>query len=1149
MLRKRILALLVCWLASPLVLALGLGPVTTNSALNEPFEGRIEILNAIAEDFDNLTVGLAGADHFDRAGVVLNPVLLKLKFEFGQPGVGADHITISSKDPIREPFLNFLLELNWSNGRLLREYTVLLDPPLYDPNRGMAPEAPPAAPAALVDVPPPLPPSDEETMAPTPAPTRVVTPAGYAPGKEIGPAVATDTLWSFASAYRPSEDISVQQMMLAILRANPEGFSNDNVNMLRHGAVLRLPDEAEITSLSVSEAFAEAKRQHQLWEEYRQQVAQTPALQPLGADRGAPTYAGDGDAADARLELVAPGAGEGGSTPGDAAGGAGTDLLREQLDGRSQQNVELLEKLTEAEEIIDLLQRQVNIQDEELAALQARLAELGIEHGDIGVAAAPDAAVEEPALEASVADEGPVADEPVIEDQPVAEEPALVDEPVVAAPPAARGFPANLIPEHIAAMVPGGALTVLGVVAIVILALFVMVVQFLMRAIGARTAEPADEPRVAVEVDDDTEDPTLTAPTATPEEEGRQAAAVDAAVAEEPEETIPPEAQTIEAEAASLSGQTQEQEAFATPAVEEDPLEEVNVYLAYERFDQAEELVKRVIAEFPDRHEYKLRLLEVYYSSNNKAAYEDAARSVQDAVGEDDALWESALAMWSEMSPERALFEAGAEPEAAAADAPEAAAPTFVDITQATDTDDILDLTVANIEDDGDVLDISAADEEILDVTGQAAAGDDAPQSADVTAETTAEEAGGDSDLLDVTKTGDISTVEDSDLLNVTSQSMGGADLLDITTGDAADESPLDITDVRDAGDDQSLDFDISDTVAPAFNVDAGPVVEEPAAAEESADLDFDIGGLELEDSEGEEAPDDVAAALDPDDIPTVDLDSAVAEMAAAVAEPDIDSLEFDITVESEDGVDELSSGEKLDLSGDLDLDITVGDDIDDSGLDLDLTVGEEGAGGGLDLDITVDDEKPTAGELDPTDLSLQGAELDELALAADGESEDFDFSLEGTSEMDGIMADDTIDMASRDGGEEAALDMGDDASLDDLALELDESLTDTSDLGSNGLEGLALEGGDGDHLQTLEMDTDGPPAEDLGSEKTVVMPLSDDIERQSDADETDTKLDLAKAYIELGDSDGARTLLDEVARDGNDAQKAEAQSLLDQLS
>ena len=104
MLRKRILALLVCWLASPLVLALGLGPVTTNSALNEPFKGRIEILNATAEDFDNLTVGLAGADHFDRAGVALNPVLLKLRFEFGQPGVGADHITISSKDPDSRAF-------------------------------------------------------------------------------------------------------------------------------------------------------------------------------------------------------------------------------------------------------------------------------------------------------------------------------------------------------------------------------------------------------------------------------------------------------------------------------------------------------------------------------------------------------------------------------------------------------------------------------------------------------------------------------------------------------------------------------------------------------------------------------------------------------------------------------------------------------------------------------------------------------------------------------------------------------------------------------------------------------------------------------------------------------------------------------------
>ena len=955
MLRIRALALIFCCLASPFAFGLGLGSLKSSSALNEPFEGRIEIIGAKAEDFDTLTIGIAGPEHFERAGIERPSVLLQLRFTIDDSAAGVNIISVASKDPIREPFLNFLLELNWSNGRLLREYTVLLDPPLYDPNRRRAAPAPVAsgakpASAALAEWPP--------EPYESPAPLASVS-GGYVSGREIGPMVATDTLWPIAAKYRPDQSVTVQQMMLALLRDNPAAFGEANVNRLLRGAILRLPDEAGLRSVSAEEAFAEIKRQNLLWEAYRQ---------PLGAPATASSEAASTEpaGADARLELVAPDGTEGGAAPGSADAGPSSELLREELDATSQTNLELEDKLTEAEEIINLLQRQVSIQAEDLAALQARLAELGVEHGDLGavdeptesvpemiatvepeigpetepelevdaepeagMAAAPVDAVEEDIAQedTEIEAESDFADEEIVGDSDAAED-IIEEEP---GPPAEPGFPANLIPESLASKVPGGALTVLGIVALVILGLFVGVVQFLLKSRSGR-AEADTAAVSAPSMDDDiedTEDPTITAATAVDEDDASEAITsvddVDDATVEA-EADVDEDSTVVTAAEASVS---------ALEESEEDLLEEINVYLAYERFDQAQELVERVIAEHPDRHEYKLRLLEVYYSSNDKSAYEEAARSLHEGVGDADPLWERAVAMWSEMSPERALFEAGAEAAAEPAPAPDQdSAKAFVDIT-----------------------------------------GEDEDESA----------------------TGD----------HTVAHAPGGTD-------------------------------------------DGG--------------------------------------------------------------------LDFDITMGEED----LSDG----------LDITGVDDGEDEGLEITMGTPEE---------------TPADGE-----MSLQGAELDELALDAgsdlNAEDEEFDFSLEGTAEMDGIAVDDTLDMASVASDDAGELEIGEDASLDDLAMELDAVIDDPSG-GELDLDIEAIvEDEDDGHLKTVALDADlGTDLDDDG-EKTVVMPMSDDVGRQSDTDEADTKLNLAKAYIELGDTEAARSILDEVASDGNDEQKAEAKALLGQI-
>jgi len=127
----RILLVLLALVAPTVVNALGLGKLDLQSALNQPFKARVELLSATADELDSLKISLADEEAFERAGIQRTFLLTKLRFRVEETESGSDYIRISSSEAIREPFLNFLLEINWSKGRLYREYTVLLDPPTY----------------------------------------------------------------------------------------------------------------------------------------------------------------------------------------------------------------------------------------------------------------------------------------------------------------------------------------------------------------------------------------------------------------------------------------------------------------------------------------------------------------------------------------------------------------------------------------------------------------------------------------------------------------------------------------------------------------------------------------------------------------------------------------------------------------------------------------------------------------------------------------------------------------------------------------------------------------------------------------------------------------------------------------------------------
>lgn len=226
---------LLAGLVAPLcAFALGVGPLAVRSALNQNFEADIPLIVNNPGELTGLTVRIPRQQDFDRAGVERLAFLSKLRFSVETPPGGPNLIKISSIEPIREPNFNLLLELVWSRGRLIREFTVQVDPELYA-NRRLPP--PPSAPTVI---PPPI--AAPVATAPRPALSLPPAPSVTFEGASLyGPIRPGETLMAVANRVRPSTAVSLPQMMSILLAGNPEAFANGNPNALRTGATLKVP--------------------------------------------------------------------------------------------------------------------------------------------------------------------------------------------------------------------------------------------------------------------------------------------------------------------------------------------------------------------------------------------------------------------------------------------------------------------------------------------------------------------------------------------------------------------------------------------------------------------------------------------------------------------------------------------------------------------------------------------------------------------------------------------------------------------------------------------------------------------------------------------------------------------------------------------
>jgi pilus assembly protein FimV len=246
----------LCLVCSSQLLALGLGDIEVESSLNERFIGYIELVDTRDLQSSEIIVSMASSEDFERVGVERFFYLTNLKFE-----VVGSVVNVTSSQAIAEPYLNFIVEVHWPRGRMLKEYTVLLDPPTFSQAAAPAVSAPKqSSDSAVVGriqrTEPATQPGTQVTLAPRPAqssaPSRAAAPSR--PASQDGTIMTTrnDTLWKIAERTAADESVTVNQQMLGIQRLNRRAFIKNNINLLKAGYVLRLPSQDEVAELSAS---------------------------------------------------------------------------------------------------------------------------------------------------------------------------------------------------------------------------------------------------------------------------------------------------------------------------------------------------------------------------------------------------------------------------------------------------------------------------------------------------------------------------------------------------------------------------------------------------------------------------------------------------------------------------------------------------------------------------------------------------------------------------------------------------------------------------------------------------------------------------------------------------------------------------------
>jgi pilus assembly protein FimV len=1037
------LMLLACLLSPSLLWptcsrALGLGEIHLNSALNEPMNAEIDLIAAGPDELTALRATLASREAFTRYGIDRPPFLSTLTFKVGKGKDGRNALLVHSTDAIPEPFVTFLVEVNWARGRLMREYTVLLDPPVYTPGETASSAAPVTAPTVAAAPPPhraapvpaPAPSSSASSpSAPSPSAASQSEPAAPITGNtyRVGKG---DTLTKIARSLHADSPMRVDQTMIAVYRANPDAFAG-NINILRRGSVLRIPGADEIAALNQSEASSEVHRQLDAWR------------------------TAGGAASAGHLRLVTPGAGTG------TAGGGDTNAANAEARALKDRVKDLEGQLAESHRLID-------IRNSELSALQRKLGVpvTATPPPPAPTATAPTATAPTPAPATVPVRPPATSTAPAPTPTPAPPPPPSVSAPTPAPAPVA---PAPVVQKKPVVTAPAESGSWIDWVASHWWVPVVFIIALIgVLALAARRRRKAGGDFSGMEATDvaDIRDPT--ARLAAGRKGDDSFLVEESGEHKQPEFDEPPDRLGDTHADTKAPDDTMSSES-AVNLDQGDPLAEADFHMAYGLYDQAADLVRIALEREPDRRDLRLKLLEIYFVWGNKDAFLQTAKGLESTrdrapAGE----WDKIVIMGKQICPDEPLFSGAAAGSGRGAgalvDLNLEGGENRVDIDLFGDPDgerSRLDHPLANEHDD------TAA-------TGESP-GLHTSSNLDFT--------------LDAPERGaDISPTRD---MPVRDEPTVESELMSFNDAPTTESPTLQTSDVHDR-----------------ISSKLGAV-----KADQTAEVSIDDLGLDLDQLEATGAPSISDAGLEETDHPT-DAPTMVAGLdeksRRMMSEAESRSRDRDLT--------ELERELEASFIADLD---TGHDDVKTA------VLGPESA---------------------PTVQMPRNAELDTKATArfktpeysdiADAEKVDVD----STSKLRGLSGD-SIDLDL----DRLANALGSGDTVEQPRAEDDVFSNEVFEASQRNRRvdldvGEALNGTEAPTNKLQAIGTTARTAKIKAEDATPpeLEPVT--------MSEVGTKLDLARAYMDMGDPEGARSILEEVVQEGSASQKQEAQRLIETL-
>lgn len=981
--------------------AAGLGKLTVLSGLGQPLRAELDI-GATKDELAGMTARLAPQDVFKQAGVDFATVLLDLRFAVEKRAGGQSIVKVTSSKPINEPFLDFLVELNWPAGRLVREYTFLLDPP----DIAVKQAARPVAEARVVEtvrgggVAEDR--SGQAKSAQRSASASKVAAEAKPAGENAGTHVvqAGETLRKIAGETK-YDGVSLEQMLVGLFQNNPDAFVGQNINRLKAGAILNVPEKSTVESVSSEQARKVYVAQTGDWNNYRQKLAATTAkTQPKADDGGVQSSSGKitakveekalpAEQSKDQVKVARTDSAKGGAAA--KAADAAEQVAREKALKEAQERVALLEK-----NVADL-QKLLEMKSQKLAELQQppkEAAKPAEPAKPLEVAKAPEPAEAPKAAEKPKPDAEAKPVEPPKPEEPKAEAPKPVEPPKpvqpakpVAPPPAPveePGFVDSLLEDPVPLAAGGGILALLAG-------------YFMLKR---RRSQSASQETTAAPM------PSSLGPNSVFRMTGGQS--VDTG-------NTPPQ-----------TGDFSQTGPGTIDTDEVDPVAEADVYMAYGRDTQAEEILLEALQKDPQRTAIHAKLLEIYANRRSLKQFETLASELyaQTAgVGPD---WEKVAALGAALDPNNPLFNTSATKATAAAPVAALEIPVSIPVE-----------TVAPVVEPEPVVSYE-----------QPVSYEPEPE---------------------------VSGADAHDNV-VASQEIASQPLDDVQP----EEASLEVTDGM------TLDFDLGEpTVAPELEV-------EPSAAAVEPVEEFASGALDALDF-------DLAAEVkEPEPLPPIE------EIPALEVEPEAGGIDFDLNVADAASLLDQSASSPVapDFSPEGTLVMPSTPDVGDIEMDIGLGtwVGVDGQGAAVDTSADTADED--------VQVSMMQTIVNPQA---------------GTDTFVG--SDSLLDFGAPPVAPASTNNVLNTEGADADSLEFDVRLTDSVFLG----EPMATPDFD---IGAINLDLSSEPVPEAVP-APVEAPSMPAPAHDAQWEEVNTKLDLAKAYEEMGDLEGARELLQEVLGEG----------------